>query len=160
MQAPISPWMGSTPPARYGCERFADSAPNISIIHINSLTNSRAPKRFSAFPQPPEYSTSAMKATITPIVKCERRIQLPIWRKDWRVEFLSMDVHDKAGLIVTGRKDGHVLLWNTSTGFLRKEMYGGIFNKIDEDGSGTLSHEEVISYLMTNEHWSKQEVKK
>lgn len=68
-----------------------------------------------------------------------------------------MDTHARSGVIATGRKDGHVLLWNVSTGFLRKDLMGGIFERMDEDKSGTLSADEVIDYLTTKEHWSKQE---
>jgi WD40 repeat protein len=85
-----------------------------------------------------------------------KKMILPAWRQDWGVDYAGgLDFRD--GLLVCGRVDGHVLLWNTHTGFIKKDI-DHIFWYIDVDGDGVLTYDEVARFLQEREGYTSEEL--
>jgi len=85
-----------------------------------------------------------------------KRMTLPAWRQDWGVDYAG-GLHSNDALIACGRQDGHVLLWNVHTGFMKHDI-DHIFWYMDVDGDGVLSYDEVATFLREREGYSEDDL--
>ena len=81
---------------------------------------------------------------------------LPSWRNDNLIDYTPCLMF-KLGILACGRSDGHVMLWNAHTGFLKRDV-DQVFWHMDTNNDGDLSYEEVSSFLRSREGYSDEEI--
>lgn len=85
-----------------------------------------------------------------------KKMLLPGWRQDWGVDYTGgLDFKDD--FLACGRVDGHVIVWNTLTGFIKKDV-DHIFWYMDVDGDGVLTYDEVARFLREREGYTEEEL--
>jgi WD40 repeat protein len=85
-----------------------------------------------------------------------KKMTLPSWRNDCFVDF-TMSMDHQTGFLACGRVDGHVIVWNVQTGMVKRDV-DHVFWFMDIDGDGSLTSEEVSTFLRSREGYTEQEV--